>query len=141
MKNKEKFVKEIVEIAIKSQSLSVNQEGKINCCQASQCKNCIFYHGAGRCCDKRKEWAEAEYVEPKEFTEEEKAFIRACDKIKYLAKDKDGHLYLYENKPIKSVDNGIWYGSRSIDTFFTSLQFSAIKWEDAEPTSRKEILK
>ena len=142
MKNKEKFAKEIVELATKSQTLAVNQESKVIICSQSNCKKCIFYTGAGRCCDKRKEWAESEYVEPKEFTEEEKAFIRACDKIKYVARDKDGNLYVYKGKPIKSVENGLWYGSEStFVNFSTSLSFSAIKWEDAEPTSREEILR
>ena len=101
MKNKEKFEKELVEMAVNSDTFSVSQDGNIKRCSQSQCKNCIFYPGAGRCCDKRKEWAESEYVEPKVFTEEEKAFIRACDKIKYVTRDKNGTLIGFFTKPFK----------------------------------------
>ena len=103
MKNKEKFAKEIVEIAINSDSLSVSQDGKMQRCSQSQCKNCIFYAGAGRCCDKRKEWAESEYVAPKVFTEEEKAILRALPKVNWVAKDKNGDVYLFTHQPEKDL--------------------------------------
>lgn len=141
MKNKEKFEKEIVELCINSDFISVNKKLKVIPCDSNNCNNCIFIHGNGSCSDKRKQWAEAEYVEPKVFTEEEKEFIRSCDKIKWLARDKEGNLYGYSDKPLKKED--FW----DCENFFfdisliTKLSFSLIKWEDEEPTIREEILR
>ena len=128
MKNKEKFAKEIVEIAVECEEIAVDKNGNLTTCRKLSCEDCAFKNPDVTCYEKTKQWAEAEYVEPKDFTEEEKAFIRACDKIKYMARDKDGNLYIYRGKPIKSVENGIWYGSEStFVNFSTSLSFSAIK--------------
>lgn len=142
MKNKEKFAKEIVELATKSQTLAVNQESKVIVCSQSNCKKCIFYTGAGRCCDKRKDWAESEYVEPKVFTEEEKAFIRACDNIEYVARNADGSLYFYRSKPNKFTYSWAMQSFTPIySKSITNLEFKSVLWEDSEPTSREEILR
>lgn len=64
-------------------------------------------------------------------------------KYKYIARDSDGVLYLYEEKPCKKyIDEtySIWntdinpYHNTSIDSFtmFDHL-FKNIKWEDEEP--------
>lgn len=82
--------------------------------------------------------------EPKEFTDEEKEYARLNDKISYYARDKNGLLYGYFDKPVK----GVYTWKSSLERFIrfihvcenTSLSFSSIKWEDPEPTSRDEII-
>ena len=49
----------------------------------------------------------------------------------WLARDKNGALYLYKVKPIK--DNSEWY-SYGIHIALASASFPEIKWSDDEPT-------
>ena len=64
MKNKEKFAKEIVEIACSGSKLALCN-GEIRACKDLTCSECEFC-GKGVARDlKRKAWAEYEYVEPK----------------------------------------------------------------------------
>ena len=61
MKNKEKFAKEIVEIAC-SGDLVAMHDGVLCGCYGLTCSQCDF--SSGRMCrEKVKEWAESEYVE------------------------------------------------------------------------------
>lgn len=63
MKNKEKFAKEIVEIAVTGSSVAM-RNGVLRECRGLCCSQCDFISG-GKCHEKIKEWAESEYVEPK----------------------------------------------------------------------------
>lgn len=64
MKNKEKFAKEIVEIACSGEKLAVSS-GVIRKCIGLPCYKCSFYREGIECDEMRKTWAESEYVEPK----------------------------------------------------------------------------
>ena len=80
----------------------------------------------------------------KNFTEDEKIIARNIDKrYKWMARDSDGGLCIYKEKPKKS---GIIWNIRSgalfdkietLDGF--SYMFLAIKWEDDEPTRISDI--
>lgn len=63
MKNKEKFAKEIVEIAVTGTSVAM-RNGVLRECRGLCCSQCDFI-SCGKCNEKIKEWAESEYVEPK----------------------------------------------------------------------------
>ena len=75
----------------------------------------------------------------KTFTEVEKTIARNIDKeYKWMARDRDGNLYVYEGKPRKEEENNWYsYGYKPI-SYFNHL-FSAIKWEDDEPTLIRDI--
>lgn len=62
MKNKEKFAKEIVEIACSGSKLAL-YNGEIRVCKSLMCSECEFYNGGVPCDSKCKAWAESEYVE------------------------------------------------------------------------------
>lgn len=72
MKNKEKFAKEIVEVAIQGGSLAKTKGCIVSCCSIS-CRSCDFngYNACGdvsgdvACGDVRRDWANAEHEEPK----------------------------------------------------------------------------
>lgn len=64
MKNKEKFAKEIVEIACSGESLALSS-GVVRECIGLPCSKCAFYSCKNDCNEMRKTWAESEYVEPK----------------------------------------------------------------------------
>lgn len=63
MKNKEKFSKEIVELACDGYRVAFDKRtDKINSCAHVPCSKCLFFDGHD--CDKqRREWAETEYIE------------------------------------------------------------------------------
>lgn len=64
MKNKEKFAKEIVEIACSGEVLAVSS-GIIRKCAGLSCYKCSFYRDGIECNEMRKTWAESENVEPR----------------------------------------------------------------------------
>ena len=76
----------------------------------------------------------------KEFTDDELCILRNIDKeYKWIAKDRDGDLWIYTNKPKKEYDR-YWKDCSSskslsfepLDIFKNSL-FNSIQWEDEEP--------
>ena len=148
MKNKEKYAKEIAESAIKSDHyFAYNKTLKtiVPCCE-TKCNDCLFYTGKKSCKINRLDWANAEYKEPKIFTEREKAFITLFPEIKYVARDSYGDLFAYTDKPQKF--EGMWdyfgYNNRAATLKHITLwglHFNSIQWEDEEPTSREEILR
>ena len=149
MKNKEKFAKDIVESAIKSDHYFAYDKTlkRVAPCHGTSCKNCLFYDGKKSCKINRLNWANAEYKEPKIFTEREKAFIKLFPEIQYIARDKNNKIFGYYRKPFKDEEEGWWvYKDGGPDSvieirFWTLLKFESIQWEDEEPTSREEILR
>lgn len=144
MKNKEKYAKEIVELAIEGTPLGFHKDlNKITPCYDIPCQNCLF-NGPRLCIITRREWANAEYIKPKQFTEREKAFVKLFPEIKYIARDKWGKLFAYKDKPEKYEDREEWFNCDDPDSFyeihFWELKFNSIQWEDEEPTHRSEIL-
>ena len=148
MKNKEKFAKEIFDLAIHGNSIALRKSDNCLCAcgTMTNCRNCSFWKLDGGCSEKLYEWAESEYVEPKEFIEEEKELMRICSYVKYVARDKNGMVWGYNCKPRKSRDSWIvpddWQHSVYVFNIseLTCLLFESVKFEDDEPTSREEIL-
>ena len=72
-------------------------------------------------------------------TEDEKAILKVLlkEKYKWIARDKNGCLYIYENKPEKRIS--IWGASGLAMRPFDHL-FQFIQWEDDEPYSIEELL-
>lgn len=149
MKNKEKYAIDIVDCYLNNVSFAFDKKHNRLCeCHEIGCQDCAF-DGKVPCDKARCDWANAEYKEskykePKIFTEREKAFIRLFPEIKYIARDKWGKLFAYKDKPEKYEDREEWFNCDDPDSFyeihFWGLEFNSIKWEDEEPTSRKEIL-
>ena len=64
MKNKEKFAKEIVDIACSGHSIAFDKKAnKLTECNNTPCGKCAFYSSISSCRDKRKAWCESEYKE------------------------------------------------------------------------------
>ena len=62
MKNKEKYAKEILDIACSHGVIAFNKTtNKVVPCNSLCCSNCLFGHN---CDEEIKEWFESEYVEP-----------------------------------------------------------------------------
>ena len=63
MLNKEKFAKEIIEIACDGYYVAV-VDGKPMPCECTRCITCDFVNVNSSCKSKAKEWANSEYVAP-----------------------------------------------------------------------------
>lgn len=139
MRKKDKYRKAIIKIAMQGEVFGVDKTTDVPApCISMSCINCRF--DRINCFDGRKAWLNSKYEEPKRvFTDEQKNFIRTCDKTKFLAKDSDGRLFSYPSKPSKCVDRWLGFGMVHINAI-TSIDFPQIKWSDKEPTSREEIL-
>lgn len=61
MKNKEKFAKEIIEIAVARSTIAM-RDGVLQECRDLPCSQCDFFSNR-KCDEKIKKWAESEYVE------------------------------------------------------------------------------
>lgn len=77
------------------------------------------------------------------ITSDEKIILRNIDsKFKYIARDKNGMLYLYELKPSKILDGDYWDQVKDVESFnqFSHL-LQMVKWEDEEPWKIEDLLK
>lgn len=135
MTNAEKYKDDIIAQLCKTGRWAVNKANEIMNCDV--CSECIFKDG-GYCPDERKSWLNAE---KKVFSEKDKALIRVADKVNWVARDKSGIVYGYLTKPHKG--GACWYTVGLLNcnlTLTSTAEFTAVKWEDDEPTSREEIL-
>ena len=83
-------------------------------------------------------WERKEKPQPK-LTEDEKAILRNVPKkYKWIARDKNGLIFLFSKKPSKCDYS--WIGYNDIAFPYYHL-FQFIKWEDEEPYSIEDLLK
>ena len=75
-----------------------------------------------------------------ELSDAERIILENADKkYKYIARDLQGRLYLYVEKPIKRDD--IWIRTQKEQSLFTFESiFKMVKWEDKEPTLISDLL-
>lgn len=74
------------------------------------------------------------------MTEQEKVVLQSIDsEFKYIARDKNGFLYLYVDEPTKQEKS--WYPETDYSDLcaFNHL-FKNISWEDEEPTLIEDLL-
>ena len=152
MKNREKFAKEILDIACSGRSIAVTKENNIAYCSNISCESCMF-DGCGKhigrsqaCSDQLREWAESEYVEKPTITSREKKFLDILlPECKYIVREKNNTLYIYCCKPMRSYKNGVW--TSNDDYYYLPKKmygddiFSFIKDDDEEPWSIEDLKK
>lgn len=150
MKNKEKFAKEILDIACNGRRVAMDTNTKRLCMCIIDCADCYFSkynypHNQGDCKKNLAHWANSEYKEKKEFSEMDKAYVKAMDGLNWFVKDKNGMVYGCVAKPFKSAcmwgvkpvgDENEWEKVSG----FTSATFEPLSWDDEEPVHRSEIL-
>lgn len=145
MKNREKFAKEILDIACNGRSIAVTKDNKVVYCSDTPCESCMF-NSCGKhigrsqvCLDQLREWSESEYVEEPTITSKEKTFLDLIvAKWKYLVRDEDKNLYVFDSLPIKEWDgwcaeNMSMCGYCYISKKLFGDMFDFIKWEDEKP--------
>ena len=104
MLNREKYAKEIIEIACNGGNIAV-VNGKLENCRKTQCNECNFNGGTIRDCDiKTRKWANSEYVEPQvdwsRVPVDTPILVRDSEssewKRRYFAKYKNNMVYAWE---------------------------------------------
>lgn len=146
MKNKEKFAKEIIDVACKGDIIAVTKDNKVVGCDDIYCDQCLF--DIDNLCHRGDNilyrWAESEYVEKPTITSREKKFLdMLLPECKYIARDRSNKLYVYNEKPARM--NYYWFlNDATFDRISTNLfgnMFDFIKWMDEEPWSIEDLKK
>lgn len=129
MKNKEKYAKEIVEIACEGNEFAVSKEtGKPVRCVDMRCSLCAINLNEDEyktCTDYRKEWAESEYIGKSVIviSKKDRAFLEYLkEEFKYIVRHRDGTLFAYKDQLTP------WF---RLDCRF-DVCFPMIKWEGNE---------
>lgn len=153
MKNREKFAKEILDIACNGGSIAVTKDNKVVCCNDINCESCMFdscskHIGHSQACyDRVREWAESEYIEKPTITSKEKMFLDLLlAKWKYIARDADEKLYVFDLVPSKKrnswcIESVFICNYYNISENLFGKMFDFIKWEDEEPWSIEDLKK
>lgn len=139
MKNKEKYEKEIVEIACKYGAVN-ERTGELKGCSEIICEHCLFREmDISRCKEKMKEWLESEYIEKPVISKKDRAFLEYIDKkFDYIARTCYGDLRLFAVEPRKG--QMIWksgYLTSILDSL--NIDFPMVKWEDDKPWLIKDL--
>ena len=137
MKNKEKYAKEIVELACDGKSVAIDKRtGKIGSCDDISCSNCLFDEKRD-CNETKKEWAESEYIENPVISKRDREFLEYIDDgFKCVVRDSDGVLKIFSSGDIVKCRES-WEDEIGL-IFWDELsgfnvQFPMVKWEDDEP--------
>lgn len=107
-------------------------------CVKVQCKNCEFLSNFKHCV----EVLLSEHKDKIKITRAEKVILENINKnYKWIARDYNGTLTVFEGKPFKDKDDGFFIakGYCAAISVFNHL-FKFIKWENDEPVNIKELL-
>lgn len=146
MKNREKFAKEILDIACSGGTIAIDKDGNLVDCRDLICNGCTF--SKVLTCKKDElipKWCESEYIEKPTITLREKKFLDVLlPEWKYIARDSNNSLCIYPIKPIRfgtcwMVKNDYNYHYVLRDMYGSMFDF--IKWEDEEPWSIEDLKK
>lgn len=143
MKNKEKYAKEILEIACDGNSVAVDKcTGKIEPCGYLSCSNCLF-NDSHKCGKAIRSWAESEHIEKPVISKKDRAFLEYLNaNIHYIARDMDGSLYVYISKPFKIIDCWESAGCEINENLrIVDIDFPMVNWEDEEPWLIEDLKK
>lgn len=148
MKNKEKYSKEIVDIACNGDSIAVvRSTGELGPCCETSCRECIFYDDANPYCrDRIRAWANSEYIERPVISKSDKAFLEYLrEEYEFVARDENGALYVYETQPRKVstcwISAGLSPERYSYLNQHFNIDFPMIKWSDEKPWMIEDLKK
>lgn len=134
MKNKEKYAKEIIEVACSGDSIAVTKVGeRVVRCSKIACSKCLFV--LLNCVEKIRKWAEQEYIKKPVISKRDRAFLDYINaNWHYIARDLNDDLYVYIREPFKVID--CWESAgceinRSLQMI--DINFPMVKWSDKKP--------
>ena len=141
MLNAEKYKNEILEKSNVVFDFSISKDRHtIEKC-LGVCDNCIFCNIGEHCSNVKVKWLLSEYKEPVKLSRLEYEILKlAINKsCEYIARDSDGQLFVFMEKPHKGESfwktDGYYY---LLEMFNVLFQF--VQWEDEKPTLIQSIL-
>ena len=142
MKNKEKYAKEIVEVACNGDSIAVTKEGeRVVRCGNIACSECLFV--PLNCAKNTREWAESEYIKRPVISKRDRAFLEYNkEEFKCIARDKNSNLFMYTSMLDMDKKGTGWCGSDyyCLNSKF-DVYFPMVKWEDSKPWLIEDLKK
>jgi hypothetical protein len=145
--NIEKYIDDILKITNCDFGFN-KRDRKIIKCDTKYCKECLFNQENRKvdelsCNVAKLKWLISEYKQPPiKLTKLEYGILNHIlnyTDYLYIARERDGALFIYKDKPLKTTY--YWKGSDSNDFKYFNDLFQFIKWEDVKPTSIEELLK
>lgn len=102
MTNREKYAKQIINMAVNDIKITVDKEGRLSDCFAINCKDCAW-SSCNQCRKKFREWLEQEYVEPpvdwSKVPVDTKILVRNSEdeewEKRHFAKFEDGKIFAW----------------------------------------------
>lgn len=141
MKNKEKYAKEIMDIACSGNRIAVIKEkGYIVPCNCVICSVCSFC-GSIDCRKSIKDWLESEYIEKLVISKRDRMFLDYIDKkFNYIARTHCGNICIFITEPRKSQK--IWTGGSFLYSLGSlNIDFPMVKWSDDKPWLIEDLKK
>lgn len=146
MKNFEAYEEKIKEL---NYNFAIKNDECIRCINI--CERCEFISNPfGSCPQNKTKWLYKEYIEqPKKIkiSLATKYFLESLNnKYKWIAKDENGQVFVYEMKPKKDKETKQWCNGNRGTTYrfeenvFKKELFDFLSWEDEKPTNIKELL-
>lgn len=142
MKNREKFEKEIMEIACNGDSIAIiEKSGRIVPCDVNRCSLCLFR--SYDCKEKTRKWAESEYVEKLVISKKDRAFLDYLrEEYKFIARDDNGYLYAYTSIHAKLLGCAFWRADDACKSLGgLDIDFPMVKWSDKKPWLIEDLKK
>nr|DAG26802.1 MAG TPA: hypothetical protein [Bacteriophage sp.] len=142
MKNKEKYAKEIMEIACSGDSIAIAKEdGHIAPCCNIRCAECLFRDE--NCKGKVREWAEQEYIEKPVISKRDRAFLDyLIEYYTFIARDENGELFIYKTQPRRNEECCNWNSDGCFNLYVRfNVDFPMVKWKDDEPWLIEDLKK
>lgn len=134
MKNKEKYYDEICESLAWNIACDFKHKYILDriCCTKKD--NC-FNGDCSGCYTEFKKWLEEECVK---LTHEEYIILKNMNNVKWIVRDSNGMLYIYEKQPYKSYD--MEWSNDGVELSHYNHLFQFIKWDNAEPYRVSDLL-
>lgn len=105
MKNKEKFLDEIIDCACMDTPFAVSKDGSFIYCKDINCCECLFSDdNSAPCCDCRKQWLEQEFNPWKNVSIDTPIFVRDCESAPWEKRHFAG--YDVETGLVDAYNNG-----------------------------------
>lgn len=141
--------KKYLTLLVKGDSIAITvANNEIVSCESIECEECIFkVKEYEKCSDKIKKWCESEYAEKLTLTKNEKSYL---DMVKpnymYIARDKNGLLFIYSEMPHINTGFNAWEvessnNLRKVPDSLKDINFDFIKWKDKKPWSIEDLKK
>lgn len=140
MKNKEKYAKEIMEIACSGSRIAIMKgSGRIVPCDSILCSVCLF---STDCRKNIKEWAESEYVEKPVISKRDRAFLEYLrEDAKWMTKENGSEISVWMTQPNKDKYTNMWTDGlyNCLSTF--NIDFPMVKLSDSKPWLIEDLKK